>query len=120
MDAPSRNRAAQRAVAALAVVGAAWALAASGVVEVIVQRLALGKAPGPADFVTRQSATDLQCPPGASLRRGDPATDGSAKLWCETTAGLRSVRHGPYLELYPDESTARQGSYLRGRQVGAW
>ena len=120
MNAPSRNRVARRAVAALAVVGAAWALSASGVVEVIVQRLALGKAPGPADFVTRLSANDVECPSGTSLRRSDPAPDGRAKLWCETTAALRSVRHGSYIELYPDGSTARQGSYLRGRQVGAW
>lgn len=120
MNARSEHRIGRRAVVALAVVGSAWGIAASGVVSTVVERIVLGAAPGPADSVVRWPAKDVDCPAGASLRHADAAGGGRAVMWCESLAGGRPVRHGPYLELYADGTTARQGSYARGRQVGTW
>lgn len=116
----SPRRMARRAGVALALLGAAWGLAASGAVEVLVQRLSLGLAPGPADRVTRLEAGELVCPAGASAQRRTATTDAPAALWCERRVGDRVLRDGPYLELAADGSTARQGTYARDRQVGTW
>jgi|GEM_PF-2833463 len=82
---------------------------------------ALGsEAQAPPTSLTRWSATDLECPEGAELAR-DTAPDGSrSALWCQLTQGAQVAPHGPYLELFADGTTARQGWYRRGIQVGPW
>ncbi len=73
---------------------------------------------GPA--IVRWSAEEIECPGGTELRRVE-APDGSrSALWCEASRGTKVARHGPYLELYADGSTARQGLYVRGVQAGQW
>lgn len=120
MRARSRAQIVRRLVALIACLVAAWSLAATDVVSRVAELVAaIGTPPGPADAVVRRSADDFECPPGAELRRGE-AAGGGAALWCEAPDGPRSVRQGAYLELYPDGTTARQGSYERGMQVDAW
>jgi antitoxin component YwqK of YwqJK toxin-antitoxin module len=110
----------QRAVLALLVIGLAWSLSASGLVSQLVERLALGAAPGPADGVTRLDPRDVECPRGATARREEATTDRPAFIACEAEIAGRMVRDGPYLELDPEGMTARQGAYARGAQVGRW
>ena len=53
------------------------------------------------------------------VRPSRPGGEFSAR-WCQLTRGDQVARHGPYLELYADGTTARQGSYARGIQTGLW
>jgi len=110
----------RRSAIALAIVGAAWSLAASGAVSMVTERIALWVIPGPAAEVVRWSAQDLECPAEASPRRTGASGEGLATVSCEVLVDSRAVRHGPFLELYPDGTTARQGSYAHGMQVGKW
>lgn len=81
-----------------------------------------GDAPG-ADgdaSIVRLSAEDMVCPPGTSRQRAESPDGRFSALWCEMRQGDRVARHGPYLELFADGSTYRQGSYHRGLQAGRW
>ena len=72
------------------------------------------------DDVVRPSADYVQCPDATEMTY-DEAPDGSRSArWCQMTRGGLVARHGPYLELYADGSTARQGVYLLGVQAGQW
>ncbi|MEM7581988.1 MAG: hypothetical protein AAF560_01290 [Acidobacteriota bacterium] len=74
----------------------------------------------PEPEIGRWLAEEVDCPEGTELRRAE-APDGSrSALWCEASRGARVARHGPYLELYPDDTTARQGVYFKGVQAGLW
>ncbi len=91
-----------------------------------IQLLALAMVPAAAmraqtsPAIPRWSAGEVECPGGTELRRAE-APDGSrSAMWCEAVQGTKVARHGPYLELYADGSTARQGIYLDGVQAGLW
>ncbi len=72
------------------------------------------------EVLPRWSAEEITCPEGTELRRVEAPDGFRSALWCEATRGTRVARHGPYLELYADGSTARQGLYLKGVQAGLW
>jgi hypothetical protein len=81
----------------------------------------MGSQPAPdPSKMARWSAEAIECPDGAELAR-DASPDGErSALWCQLVRGGQVAPHGPYLELYADGSTARQGLYRGGRQVGPW
>ena len=70
--------------------------------------------------VLRWSVDSIECPKGTDLRRAEDPDSSLSAQWCEIRRGSKVAPHGPYLELYADRTTARQGQFLRGAQVGQW
>ena len=70
--------------------------------------------------IGRWSAEEIDCPEGTELQHAEAPDASYSALWCEASRGTKVARHGPYLELYADGSTARQGLYHRGLQAGSW
>lgn len=73
----------------------------------------------PEDIV-RLEADDMTCPQGTEMAYAESPDGLRSARWCQATRGSQVARHGPYLDLYADGSTARQGAYLRGLQAGLW
>ncbi len=72
------------------------------------------------DTPARWVEADFACPDGAEMRRAESPDGKYSALWCQLERGDRVARHGPYLELFADGTTARQGHYHRGVQAGRW
>lgn len=72
------------------------------------------------ESVERLVADELRCPEGTEWEYAQSPDGEYSARWCQMTQGSQVARHGPYLELYSDGSTARQGVYVRGMQAGLW
>lgn len=70
--------------------------------------------------IDRWAADQVECPKGTELRQVESPDGQYSAMWCEASRGSKVARHGPYLELFADGSTARQGLYFRGIQTGRW
>ena len=70
--------------------------------------------------IVRLTADDFQCPDGTETVQVESPDGRFAAWWCELRQDGQVARHGPYLELYDDGSTYRQGIYVGGVQAGLW
>ena len=99
-------------------VQAAFALASF--VLASVGRAALAAEPGLERPPERWDVEDFACPAETEVRRAESPDGKYSALWCQLERGGRVARHGPYVELFADGTTLRQGLYLRGVQAGRW
>src|SRR5262249_15633457 len=69
---------------------------------------------GPVD--PQSLSARLRCPGGAVLTHGQTLGVETA-LWCEKTGG---IKHGPFIEWYPNHQKKTAGEYLEGHRQGPW